>query len=342
MVHTVLLAQDRRLVERLRALRHLPPGTSLPQISSKEDQQLLYDFLQLSDEVDVLSWLQHNPERNVAQLALRIALEQMGSMCRDLHAASSDMALPDYYQQLFGGLLELSEDALPFRQLDNLEESGDAENLLRRVLRQLQSIYQRSPTLSPSFQARDEREQVFADLLRLPQDGDPLSWLERTHTVFATRLVLSELLGRFSVTHGSLTTLPTLRTIKVQKHFHPFSAVDVEIEHITLKSTGFFVQARVMISPHRLSLQGNAVRTSFIWSGFERVVDNFGYHYLTWVEHLRSGGTHFHRYQEQLTMAFYPAVAANSTELTFSSRPMILETSTVSPEGRRLPLPDIA
>ncbi len=165
MVQTVLLAQDRRLVERLRALRHLPPGTSLPQISSKEDQQLLQDFLQLSDEVDVLSWLQHNPERNVAQLALRIALEQMGSMCRDLHAASSDVALPDYYQQLFGGLLELSEDALPFRQLDNLEESGDSEDLLRHVLRQLQSFYRRSPTPSPSFQARDEREQVLADLL---------------------------------------------------------------------------------------------------------------------------------------------------------------------------------
>lgn len=342
MVQTVLLAQDKRLVERLRALRHLPPSTSLPQISSKEDQQLLQDLLQLSDEIDVLSWLHHNLERNVAKIALRIALGQIATMCRDIHAASSRIEIPNYYQQMFGGLLELTEDTLPIRQLDNLEENDSSEDLLRQVLRQLQSVYQKSPTQSLSFQARDEREQVLADLLRLPQDEDSLSWLEKTHAVFATRLVLSHLLARFSVTHGSLTTLPTVRTIKVRKHFRPFAAVDVEIEHLTLKPTGFLVQACVTISPRRLPLPENTVPSSFIWSGFERVVDNFGSHYLTWVENLRSGGTHFHRYQEQLTMAFYPAVAENNSRLAFSSQPMLLEARTVSPAGRLLPLPDMA
>ncbi|MDQ2753470.1 MAG: hypothetical protein M3R72_10655, partial [Bacteroidota bacterium] len=130
-------------------------------------------------------------------------------------------------------------------------------------------------------------------------------------------------------------------TVKVKKDFHLYPGIDVEVEHITLKSAGFLVQASVNISPRKLSLQSGVAPSSFTWQGFIKAVDNFGYHYLTWVENLSSGDTHFHKYQEQLTMAFYPALAANSTELTFSSEPMVIETSTVSQEGHLLQLPAI-
>ena len=60
MVQPEASGQHRFLQARLHTLRHLPPGTSLPQIVIGEDRQLLEEILHLPDEIDVVSWLQEN------------------------------------------------------------------------------------------------------------------------------------------------------------------------------------------------------------------------------------------------------------------------------------------
>ena len=57
MVQPVASGQHRFLQARLHTLRHLPPGTSLPQIIIGEDRQLLEEILQLLDEIDVYAVL---------------------------------------------------------------------------------------------------------------------------------------------------------------------------------------------------------------------------------------------------------------------------------------------
>lgn len=341
MEHTVLSSENRRFTERLRALRHLPPNTLLPQVMAKEDKDLFEVLLRLPEDTDVFSWLQVHSSRNITKIALRILTVQICNLYKDIVIASSRVSIDDYYRHMLGGFLEQPEDILTFSRLDALENESDSENLLRYLLQQMQSLYKKVPNLS-AFQARNERDQILADLLRLSENVDPIDWLKRKHEIFAIKLVLSHLLGRFSVIHGSLTTLPTVDVIKIGKVFRPLPAIRVRIEKIIFKTLGFLVQASIDISPSRLSLSEEPPPSLFVWQGFERVVDNIGYHYLTWPEEIHSGNRSFHKYQEQLTMAFYPSVAENSTKLTFLSQPMILETSAFSRKGHLLQLSEFA
>lgn len=329
MVQSVVPGQQRFLQERLLTLRHLPPGTSLPQIVIREDRQLLEEILQLPDEIDVFSWLQENSKRHRANIALRVIIEQLCMMCRDIHASASKIPVPDYYQQLFGGLLELSEGEFPFSTVKNLPDRNDEGKRLYDFLQQLQASYQRSPVPSQPFQGRTERDQVFADLLRLPPDTDPILWLKNTHALFVTLLILSHLLSRFSEPYGSLAALSTISTMKVKEHLRPSPAIDVTVERITFKSEGFLLQARVTLSPERFMSREEITSSNFTWQGFERVLDNHGYHYLTWIEEMHSGRANFKKQQEQITMAFYPAPSTSVRELTFSCQPVVIETNTL-------------
>ena len=329
MVQPVASGQHRFLQARLHTLRHLPPGTSLPQIIIGEDRQLLEEILQLPDEIDVVSWLQENSNRHLANIALRVIIEQLCRMCRDIRASASKIPVPDYYQQLFGGLLELSEGGFPFSTVENLPDRNDEGKRLYDFLQQLQASYQRSPVPLQLFQGRTERDQVFADLLRLPPDTDPLFWLKNTHPLFVTRLILSHLLSRFSEPYGSLAVLSTVSTMKVKEHLRPSPAIDVTVERITFKSEGFLLQAHVTLSPERFMPREEIASSNFTWQGFEKVIDNHGYHYLTWIEEMHSGRANFKKQQEQITMAFYPAPGTSVRELAFSCQPVVIETNTL-------------
>jgi hypothetical protein len=72
--------------------------------------------------------------------------------------------------------------------------------------------------------------------------------------------------------------------------------------------------------------------SNFIWQGFEKVRDNYGYHYLTWIEEMHSGRANFKKQQEQITMAFYPTPGPSVRELTFSCQPVVIETMTLLQE----------
>lgn len=341
MENTILSSENRRFTERLRTLRRLPPGTLLPVPGAREDKYLLKALLRVPDNIDVFSYIRENLSKSVLRIALRILTVQICNLYKDIVIASSRGAIDDYYGQMLGGFLEHPEDILLFNRLYELENSDDSEKVLSNLIQEIQSLYNKAPTLS-AFQARTERDQIFADLLRLTEDVDPLDWLKRTHEVFAIKLVLSHLLGRFSTMRGSLVTLPNVDVIKIDEVFRPHPAVRVRIDEIIFKTEGFLVQAYIDILPDRLLSGKIPIPSLFVWKGFERVVDNIGYHYLTWPEEIHSGNSSFHKYQEQLLMGFYPAVAEDSIALTFLSQPMILETSAFVQEGRIRQLSEIA
>jgi hypothetical protein len=333
---------DRRLVGRLRALRHLPPDTALPQIAAKADQRLLDDLLHLPEDVDVLAWLHTDAKRRVSTIALRLALQEIDHSCHS-RVKSSREEISEYTHQLLGGLLDLPEADLPFYQLEMGEENDDGEDALRHLFHKMQLLRRSDTTISPYFQGNHERDQFFVDLVQLPPGGDPLWWLENTRAVFARQFVLSHLLNRFRM-YESLATQPELRTIRVNKCFHPSPFVTVKIEHVTVKSGGLLVKAELTFFPKKLSSNTYYPHpgTVYSWEGFERAVDTAGYHYLTWFQQMSSGTASFRSHKQQLTMACYPALAEGSTEITFSSQPMMIEANTAYKlGGPRIRLPDI-
>ena len=335
-------AQDQRLLERLHALRHLPPNTSLPRITVRADQRLLGDLLRLPKNMDVLAWLHTKAKRRVSTIALRLALQEIGSTCRSL-AKSSREEIDEYHYHLLGGLLNLPEADLPFHQLKMVEENNNIEDLLRHLFYQIQLLRWRDINLSPFFQAKHERDQFFIDLMQLPLGSDPLWWLENKYATFIRQLVLSHLLDRFHQ-YTSLETQPELRTIRVNKSFHPSPFVTVKIEHVTVKAAGLLVKAELTFFPKKLSHNTDPSHpaTVYSWKGFERAVDPTGYHYLTWFQQMSLDTASPHSCKEQLTMACYPALAEGSTEITFSSQPMMIEVDTAhKQEGPCIRLPDI-
>jgi hypothetical protein len=334
--------KDRRFLEMLCALRKLPPNTYLPQITAREDQKIFHQLLQLPDKINIFWWLQRHASKTVTRIALRILVLQLRDIRNSAILASSRAILDDYYPQLLGGFLKSPEEILPFARQEALENASDAENLLLQILHEMQALYSTAPV--PDFQPRkgrnQEQDQIYADLLRLPAEIDPLQWLQNNHAQFTVKLVLSHLLGRFRVTHGVVATLPTIHVLKVNKTFQPMPALRVHIQDIIFKTEGFLVRANLDISPRKLPLAEDPAPTLFIWNGFDRVVDNLGYQYLTWAEEIHAGGAHFHSYQEQITIACYPSLAASSTTLTFFSQPMVLETEFIA-QGHPLPSSDI-
>jgi len=59
----------------LQALRHLPPGTPLPQPRDPEEQQLLADLVRLPEEADPLTWLRQERGALSARLTLCAILD---------------------------------------------------------------------------------------------------------------------------------------------------------------------------------------------------------------------------------------------------------------------------
>lgn len=339
MVEKLLPARDRYLVERLRALRHLPPGTSLPSMRTlrRDERELLQELLALSDETDLLAWLQQRAARRVARIALRLVLGDLVGMSDEVRqAAEKSVPAPDY-EVLLGGLLEPEHNTALHKELETLDQGGDdTDEQLRRAWRRVQLVCGHLP--SSGVRLRDEHEVVLSELLQLPGEGDPLAWFETSQATFAARRVLSHLVDRFEVMRDSLAAMPTVKRLCVRQRLHPLDGVEIAIQELHLKPAGFLVNASVKLEPRRLGL---AEGTSVIWHGFERIVDQSGAHYLTWVERLNAGSASFGLYEEQLTLAGYPALAAGCHEINFFCLPLQLEVMAVSADGRLHRLPDL-
>jgi hypothetical protein len=333
----VLTYYDKRLAEKLRALRHLPPGHEFPPLANQEDYQLFQSVLNLSDNVDIFTWLEEYEQ--IGQVAVRIAIQEIGTLYLHLNTAKKYTSIPDHYKQILGGLLEYLEEDFPFNAKGNGEEFYDRSEV-RKVLLSLQSSCQRSSFIQTAFHESDEREQFLAALLRLPATTDPFMWTMENHRNVAIQLILSHLLHDCTINRSSFMASPTLRTIQIKERF-VFSAVEITIDKLLLKAEGFLMQAYVNMSLQKLRHGQDSIPSSYEWKGFDRAVDSSGYHYLTWAEKISSGSSHFHTYREDIVQAFYPAIVLDTLSITFFSQPVVIEPYNISKEGKRTHLPDI-
>ena len=330
-----MVDQDKRFVSRLRALRHLPPGTPLPVLNNPEERQLLQDLLQLPENTDYFRWLQEQAPDRLSRIMLTILIGHIFTLVQYMDNIPADIAEPHYYQQLLGNIPTLLQDEAIKQQWQTIQQDPKDVQELLLLFQQMQTSYRNSRHTNPEITPRKDFDQLLLDLLRLPFEIEPLIWLQKEQLTFMPSFVLSHLLQHFEVTKGILLEQPTLRRIAIHHHFQPAPGLSIKIQQLLVKPDGFLVEAQLHFIRPKLILAGQPQPGIFLWYGFDQVVDNNGYHYLTWDEIFRSGGGSFHRDEEELTMAFYPALASSVTELTFSSQPVIIKTLTSISEGRQ-------
>lgn len=327
-----------RLLEQLRAMRHLPPSTELPQPASREQRQLLTDLLRLPEEVDPLQWLQAERGPVIVHIALQqelrsIKLRALGAR----RARSVGVVVPADELAFLGDLPNLPEDAAPFAALDqNAETSPET---MHRVLEQLRDARTGSSQTRETVVAGRPNQRFAADLLNLSNDIDPLRWVQDERGVYAAAATLWHVLE-------ACRPARTLLVGSVREVKHPMDVLESSglvhavIAEIVFAEGGFSIEAHIHVSTDALPRPSDVEHLTATWEGFDRVVDDRGYSYLRQHSEPRTvgngGGT-----DETLRMAFYPAVAPNATMLTFSSTPGTLEVIGVNSANEPVSLPDV-
>jgi hypothetical protein len=331
--------QERRLREDLRALRHLPPGTNLPQPTHHLEQQLLTDLLRLSDEVDPIRWLQEERGLETARITLREKLRQIKIIVVGLRRArQAGSPILQNVEIMLGNLMRLPEDAEPFVQLE--QETDASPEVLHSVLHGLRTARGVPEGMLLPGLALAGQDQLLADLLALPDAVDPLRWLLTEHPDRTARITLSHLLAQCRPAR-TLQIGSNLRRQRVQEVLRDSETVRVIIEQLVFGRDGFQLAADIYLSTRGLAPSAAEEEAiNLVWPGFDRVVDDLGHHYLVQSPEWQTGTYRPWWRREQLRMVFYPAVAAAATELTFTARPMTLAVTNWPVPGHGFALPD--
>lgn len=328
-----------RLREDLRALRHLPAGTWLPQPATQEERELLAELLRLPDDEDPLRWLPAERGPLMARVALWEMLQLLERRVVGLQrgVARRGWAIPEGEQAVFGDLLRLPPDAEPFALLNT--DATPSPELLRSILKQLRTIRDAPPGTLPREPARDEQQALLQALLQLPGEVDPLRWLQAEHSDAVAGATLGRLIEQCRPTRtahiGALMRIRRPgRVVRIPR------GVRIAIKELILGEEGFTLSASLRLTPPSAMLPIWGDRLMLAWSGFNRVVDDRGHHYL--LRHYEMGvSTQLWWLRERLRMTFYPAVAPQATALSFTSSPAVLRVSVIPRQTHRLlDLPD--
>lgn len=314
--------EERRWHEQLLTMRHLPPGTKLPQPRDPEERELLNTLLALPDDAAPLRWLMAERGSVVALLALRRLLRGLGTRA----IALRENTARGWARADEGGFVRLLIQVEPLILLTH--DPAPGADQLREALSALRHL-----ALSPPATADWH---LLNEILHLSSDTDPLHWLEEERGEVAARDVLRMALQS--------ARPPTTMSIGDQLVRHrprqgvPLSGgLRVGIDELTLGQAGFSLTTRIRFAWKQSLPDGGRRLPS--WVGFDRVVDDRGHHYLLQVAD-RQAGTHLWWYLECLRMACYPAVSADATVLTFSALPATLTSLHTRPSMPPKPLPD--
>lgn len=338
------LYNDRLLNNTLRALRHVPVGTGLPQPIGTEDRQLLADLLALPDNVRAERWLQDERGSIIALITLRKTLHRLRSdILGEQRSRWEGWIRPEVFEQRLGGLARLPLDAEPLVNAERNALSMSADDL-RNILGQLWQL--RQPINGPRIPSSTDDPSKQAlwlphDLMHLTNDDDPIEWLQRERGTLSAEITLSYIINQCQPMRTPAVGMQTeWRSLRQRLWVFDKDAIAaVTLREIRFGRGGFSLSTSLWLRTwDRLSAQQSKERM-LTWMGFDRIADDIGNEYLlkhTEVETLLLFGWS----REYLTMAFYPAVAEGAKMLTFASDPFILEV-----EGRRggpYPLPERA
>ena len=331
-----VIVEDLHWRERLLAMRHLPPDTPLPQPRGPLAQQLLNALLSLPDEQDPLHWLQQEHGQTTALLTLGLTLDLAVHLYRFTRYPPRPHDEPDrmherlaeYIAQQtvhFGQLLTSTERwNLPLPYTERIADSTASRHLIEELvhLRSRSGLPVESDPHRSLLEPGDDM--LLADLLRLPETIDPLQWLQEERGETCARRVLASLVRQSSPTPAFLRGLPSTRSsVHPHTHFHVGHALSGRVKQIDFTELGFLLHLAVRL-PRPDAWNPSRQGASFFplqWKGFERIIDNDGYHYLVQSEVQISN--HLWWWQEHLTLRCYPAVR-DARELILLSKPTAL------------------
>lgn len=334
--------KERQLREDVLAMRHLPPGTQLRRSSNETLEHLFADLLRLPDEVDPLLWLQRERGSVAARIALWLELLDIRKTTQEIRrGAQEGWPLRRGEVAVLGELLELADDKSLFAQLEST--AVPSPDTLVAVLRQLRTLRGvREEEQPPPGNSTNDRWNLLAELMRLPDSIDVLHWLQTEQSAAAVRVVAEEVLEQ----HRPPRTLlvgPIRQALYRSQALRGPHGVRVTVEELAFGRSGFRFSADIRLSERGMALTPEAKRDEviFLWQGFDRVVDDLGNHYLVQHRVLNAGTGFLCWQQEKLHMAFYPAVAPSTGKLTFVASPMTFAViHHVLREGRVRLLPD--
>ncbi len=352
-----VIVEDLHRREQLLAMRHLRPGTQLPQCRGLLARQLQDNLLQLPDECDPLNWLQKERGQVTALLALSLTLDlatQLHHSAQQVLRLHNEPDAPPKYERLaehlaqqaalFGQLLTSTDEwEVPASYTESITDITTSEQLigeLARLRRQSTVPVESSPDRSL---LEPGRKILLADLLRLPEAIDPVRWLEEERGELSARLVLAYLARQSCPPPDFLVTAPHIHTrpsVRPKVRLHVQRTLWMWVEQIDFFELGFALHLHARIhtpgawAPSRHS-------TSFMplqWEGFDRVVDNYGYHYLTQFANYELSNRLWW-WRERLTLLCWPSVG-DAHELVLQSQPAALAAYRVPLLGDELtPLP---
>jgi hypothetical protein len=318
--------QERQMVARVHALRHLPPDTWLPQSDLQPDRDLLAGLLNLEDGSDPLEWLKENHGELASRVLLWTTLDRIRSIVKGMRLA--DLAWyrvsVEGHRHWLANLLELPEEVDSLRKIANTHPTTVSPELLQSVLQKLRSLRRETSPLPAAWAGSDELipiQPLLVDLFQLAEATDPLQWIQDERGHLAAIATLAHILDQVRPPHPMLLG-PEIKIEHPLKVYLPNTRLRAEglslvLREVALGKTSFTLRLQTRI-PERLLRITFMPGRRIAWEGIDRVVDNLGYHYVVW-HHLYEGGTHWRAYNLSLLLVCYPAIAPAANEITFSS-----------------------
>jgi hypothetical protein len=317
----------------LDAMRHLPGGTRLPQPSRAEERALLADLVYLPESIDPLQWLQDKRGPLTARITLYETLGFLKSFVGTAWIESGDERA--VVRDVVGGLVDRA--------------SGMTPTKLREAVRRLQPLRHLSPAVIAISRGQplSPPDRLLLDLVALPPSVDPLAWLQHEHGVYAARTAFRTVVEQGLPSHKAAIGHP-VRVVQLTDVWR-IERLQIGVTEIMFGPQGFALAIRVHIAvpsipppPPRVQDPTHGDELSELpswahwlisipcWPGFDQVMDDRGHRYVVRTSeqsvsagHKSLGGdlpdVFDSAVYERLVMVFYPAVAADATELRFTS-----------------------
>lgn len=322
----------RLLRDQLVAMRRLPPGTQLPQPTADDERQLLSDLVRLADDNDPLRWLQVERGPLTARVLLREELQRLkGRVIGRRRISESGWTIPPEQRMSLCGLENLPADAVPFVRIE--EQPDAAPEVLLSVLRQLRALRDSLVCLAPPVASTDKLGQLqhlLCDLISLPDDVDPLRWLQTDRGDIAAVVTLGRVLQK-CLPSPTLEVGTVLNVVRPRRVLWAHNRSCIKIDELVIGDKGSTIALCGWLRGQHGSHAPDVERFLWTWLGFDHIIDNHGYHYIVYSREVHTGSGLFGwRWSRQhLRMSFYPSLALNTTAITFISKPMIVEASGV-------------
>jgi hypothetical protein len=307
---------EQRLIGLVKAMRHLPPETSIHKHKHILAQEILTELLRLDDETDPIGWIADKNKR----LAARVLFWTGLSYFRDTFlgvklARQAGQSTSGPIQQWFDSLPNFTEGQIEtlFEPLLDTNPLTVTEDTLNTIFQRLQNLYTGYDEVNNVSSGNDLFDFV-SGLLSIGVGTNPLQYIEINYQHLASVQMLRYLVTELQMPY-SLWELKPLKIYKPKLRLD-VESIAVALREVALYQLGFKLTLSAHI-PRRLIPQSPAFRY-ISWEGVESISDSRGFSYLVWYRLPQGKGLSW-RYNQTLQLLCYPALVPSVAEITLQS-----------------------